>query len=53
MFTQLAVPLQSYTDEFNMPKDLEPTTPAEEGQILVPCELIDGVNKVEQSKFCT
>jgi hypothetical protein len=36
-FTQ-PVLLQSYTDEFNLPDELQPTTPAEGGPILVPCE---------------
>ena len=39
--------------EFSIPKDLEPTTPAENGQILVPREQKNGVKEVEQSKFQT
>jgi hypothetical protein len=51
-FTQ-PVLLQSYTDEFNLPQDHAPTTPAENGQILVPCKKEDGMSEQEQGKDCT
>ena len=42
--------LQSYTDEFELPKEA-PAIPAEEGQILLPGDDIDKVNVKEQSIF--
>jgi hypothetical protein len=51
-FTQ-PVLLQSYTDEFNIPDELQPTTPAEGRQILVPCERANGVREAEQSTYHT
>jgi hypothetical protein len=51
-FTQ-PVLLQSYTDEFNLPEETKPTTPADDGQILVPCEPSDGVKETEQTSYRT
>jgi hypothetical protein len=45
--------LSSYMDEFNLPDESKPTTPADDGQILVPCDPKDGVKDTEQSSFCT
>jgi hypothetical protein len=49
-FTQ-PVLLQSYTDEFNIPADVVPSIPAEDGQILVPCEPADGVKESVQAMY--
>ena len=51
-FTQ-PVLLQSYTDKFNLPEGADPTTPADEGQLLVPCDPVDGVKEEEQGLFRT
>jgi hypothetical protein len=43
--------LQSYKDEFNLPDEKEPKTPAETGQILMPCNENDGVSPAEQGRY--
>ena len=49
-FTQ-PVLLQSYTDEFSIPADVEPTIPAEDGQILVLCKRVNGVKESVQGMY--
>ena len=43
--------LQSYHDEFNLPDEKNPTTPAEPGQILMPCEESNGMAAKEQVMY--
>jgi hypothetical protein len=45
--------LQSYTNEFELPEGTATTTPADNGQILVPCDPVDGMPKEKQSSFRT
>jgi hypothetical protein len=47
--------LQSYnTEEFDLPEGVNPTMPADDdGQILIPCDPIDGVKEEEQSSYRT
>jgi hypothetical protein len=49
-FTQ-PVLLQSYKDEFNLQEVINPTTPADDGQILIPCDPKDGMEETQQSTF--
>jgi hypothetical protein len=51
-FTQ-PVLLQSYADKFDLPEGVDPTMPADDGQILIPCNPEDGVKEEEQSSYRT
>ena len=44
--------LQSFNDEFNLPSDeVEPRTPAEPGQVLMPCDVKEALDPKMQMKF--
>jgi hypothetical protein len=45
--------LQSYTDEFQLPEGITPSTPADDGQFLVPCKPIGGIKEAAQSLYRT
>jgi hypothetical protein len=47
------LPLQSFTDEFDLPQEKAPNTPAEGGQILSPCDEKDGLQDEDQAKHRT
>jgi hypothetical protein len=49
-FTQ-PVLLQSFHDEFDLPDEKSPTTPAEPGQILMRCEEKDGMSAEKQGSY--
>jgi hypothetical protein len=49
-FTQ-PVLLQSYEDEFDLGKENATTTPAEPGQVLMPCKEEDGLNSQNQTIY--
>lgn len=51
-FTQ-PILLQSYTNEFNLPDDVEMNILADAGQLLIPCKPINGVPEAEQSTYRT
>ena len=43
--------LQSYEDEFELGKQMETTTPAEPGQVRMPCKEEDGLKEAEQTIY--
>ena len=44
--------LQSFKDEFDLPTDgQDPLTPAEPGQVLLPCEKKDALSPELQTKY--
>ena len=45
--------VQSYVDEFNLPKDKIPRTPAMPGDVLQKGEPSDYVKPEEQTKYCS
>jgi hypothetical protein len=45
--------LQSYTDKFELLEGTATTTPADDGQILVPCDPADGMPEDKQSSYRT
>jgi hypothetical protein len=44
---------QSFADEFDLPQEKAPNTPARGGQILLPCDEKDGLELEEQAKHRT
>jgi hypothetical protein len=44
--------LQSYTDEFTLPKGENPQTPAVPGEVLQPCERENQVAIDDQKLYC-